>query len=99
MLLIVALWPAASLAEKLVGPNSVAPEFLKVAERRGAEQIKMAPKRPIKPRYCAGIRLRSVACAWTGDRPTDGLRAMLARPAPNSCDLCSQLTLDAFLRA
>jgi len=31
------LWPAASLAEKLVGPNSVAPEFLKVAERRGAE--------------------------------------------------------------
>jgi hypothetical protein len=41
MLLIVALWPAASLAEKLVGPNSVAPEFLKVAERRGAEQIKL----------------------------------------------------------
>jgi hypothetical protein len=41
LLLIVALWPAASLAEKLVGPNSVAPEFLKVAERRGAEQIKL----------------------------------------------------------
>jgi len=41
VLLIVALWPAASLAEKLVGPNSVAPEFLKVAERRGAEQIKL----------------------------------------------------------
>ncbi len=41
MLLIVALWPAASLAEKLVGPNSVAPEFLKVAERRGAELIKL----------------------------------------------------------
>jgi len=41
VLLIVALWPAASLAEKLVGPNRVAPEFLKVAERRGAEQIKL----------------------------------------------------------
>jgi hypothetical protein len=41
MLLIVALWPAASSAEKLVDPNSVAPEFREVAEKRRAEQIKL----------------------------------------------------------
>jgi hypothetical protein len=35
------LWPAASFAEKLVDPNSVAPEFLKVAEKPGAEQIRL----------------------------------------------------------
>jgi hypothetical protein len=32
-----------------------------------------APKRPMKPRYCGGIGLRSLASASTGDRPLDGL--------------------------
>jgi hypothetical protein len=41
LLLIVALWAGASLAEKLVDPNSVAPEFREVAEKRRAEQIKL----------------------------------------------------------
>jgi hypothetical protein len=42
VLLIVALWPGASFAEKLVDPNSVAPEFREVAEKRRAEQIKLS---------------------------------------------------------
>jgi hypothetical protein len=41
MLLIVALCPGASFAEKLVDPNSVAPEFREIAEKRRAEQIKL----------------------------------------------------------
>jgi hypothetical protein len=41
VLLIVALWPGPSFAEKLVDPNSVAPEFREVAEKRRAEQIKL----------------------------------------------------------
>jgi hypothetical protein len=41
VLLIAALWAGASLAEKLVDPNSVAPEFREVAEKRRAEQIKL----------------------------------------------------------
>jgi hypothetical protein len=41
-LLIVALWVGASFAEKLVDPNTVAPEFREVAEKRRAEQIKLA---------------------------------------------------------
>jgi len=91
--------PAASLAEKLVGPNSVAPEFLKVAERRGAEQIKLfeAPKRSIKSSYCAGIGVRSLAGPWTGDRPIDGLSPTLAALSAG-WEPCSYQTLDAFLR-
>jgi hypothetical protein len=41
-LLIVALWAGVSFAEKLVDPNTVAPEFREVAEKRRAEQIKLA---------------------------------------------------------
>jgi hypothetical protein len=34
-------WSGASVAEKLVDPNSVAPEFRAAAEKRRAEQIKL----------------------------------------------------------
>jgi hypothetical protein len=35
-------WSAAGLAQKLVDPNSVAPEFRAAAEKRRAEQIKLS---------------------------------------------------------
>jgi hypothetical protein len=41
-LLIVALPLGGSFAEKLVDPNAVAPEFREVAEKRRAEQIRLA---------------------------------------------------------
>jgi hypothetical protein len=41
VLLIVALGPGAGLAEKLVDPNSVAPQFREIAEKRRAEQVKL----------------------------------------------------------
>jgi hypothetical protein len=41
VLLIVALSPGPGFAERLVDPNSVAPEFREVAEKRRAEQIKL----------------------------------------------------------
>jgi hypothetical protein len=34
-------WSGAGLAQKLVDPNSVAPEFREAAEKRRAEQIKL----------------------------------------------------------
>jgi hypothetical protein len=40
--LILALWFDASFAQKLVDPNSVAPEFRAAAEKRRAEQIKLS---------------------------------------------------------
>jgi hypothetical protein len=39
--LIFAGWPGVSLAEKLVDPSTVAPEYRAVAEKRRAEQIKL----------------------------------------------------------
>jgi hypothetical protein len=39
--LIFASWFGASVAQKLVDPNSVAPEYRAVAEKRRAEQIKL----------------------------------------------------------
>jgi hypothetical protein len=36
-----ALWSGASMAEKLVDPNAVAPEYRAAAEQRRAEQIKL----------------------------------------------------------
>ncbi len=41
VLLIAAFWLGASLAEKLVDPNAVAPEFRDVAEKRRAEQLRL----------------------------------------------------------
>ena len=35
-------WSTAGLAQKLVDPNSVAPEFRAAAEKRRAEQIKLS---------------------------------------------------------
>jgi flagellar biosynthesis component FlhA len=35
-------WSAAGLAQKLVDPNKVAPEFRAAAEKRRAEQIKLS---------------------------------------------------------
>jgi hypothetical protein len=40
-ILIFAAWFGASAAQKLVDPNSVAPEYRAVAEKRRAEQIKL----------------------------------------------------------
>jgi hypothetical protein len=40
--LILALWFDAGFAQKLVDPNSVAPEFRAAAEKRRAEQIKLS---------------------------------------------------------
>jgi hypothetical protein len=40
--LLVASWSANGLAEKLVDPNAVAPEFRAAAEKRRAEQIKLS---------------------------------------------------------
>ena len=36
-----ALWSGASMAEKLVDPNTVAPEYRAAAEKRRAEQVKL----------------------------------------------------------
>jgi hypothetical protein len=41
VLLIVALWLDAGFAAKLVDPDSVAPEYRAVAEKRRAEQLKL----------------------------------------------------------
>lgn len=41
MVTIFAGWPGVSAAEKLVDPNTVAPEYRAVAEKRRAEQIKL----------------------------------------------------------
>ena len=41
IILIFASWLSASAAQKLVDPNTVAPEFRAVAEKRRAEQIKL----------------------------------------------------------
>jgi hypothetical protein len=41
MVLIFASWFGASAAQKLVDPNSVAPEYRAVAEKRHAEQLKL----------------------------------------------------------
>ena len=41
LVLIFASWIAASSAEKLVDPNSVAPEYRAAAEKRRAEQLKL----------------------------------------------------------
>jgi hypothetical protein len=37
----VAAWSGTSMAQKLVDPNSVAPEYRAAAEKRRAEQIKL----------------------------------------------------------
>jgi hypothetical protein len=36
-----AAWPSASMAQKLVDPNAVAPEYRAAAEKRRAEQIRL----------------------------------------------------------
>lgn len=41
IVLISAAWSGASMAEKLVDPNTVAPEYRAAAEKRRAEQIKL----------------------------------------------------------
>ena len=41
MLLACLFWPGAGMAEKLVDPNSVAPEYREQAEKRRAEQVKL----------------------------------------------------------
>ena len=41
MVMIFAGWSGVSFAEKLVDPNTVAPEYRAVAEKRRAEQIKL----------------------------------------------------------
>jgi hypothetical protein len=41
VVLILSSWFGASLAQKLVDPNAVAPEFRALAEKRRAEQIKL----------------------------------------------------------
>ena len=41
MALVFAAWSGASLAEKLVDPNAVAPEYRAIAEKRRAEQLKL----------------------------------------------------------
>lgn len=41
VMLVAASWSDAGLAQKLVDPNSVAPEYRAAAEKRRAEQIKM----------------------------------------------------------
>jgi hypothetical protein len=40
-ILVFAAWFGASAAQKLVDPNSVAPEYRAVAEKRRAEQLKL----------------------------------------------------------
>jgi hypothetical protein len=41
LVMIFAGWPGVGVAEKLVDPNTVAPEYRAVAEKRRAEQIKL----------------------------------------------------------
>jgi len=41
IVLISAAWPGASMAQKLVDPNGVAPEYRAAAEKRRAEQIRL----------------------------------------------------------
>lgn len=41
IVLISAAWSGASMAQKLVDPNTVAPEYRAAAEKRRAEQIKL----------------------------------------------------------
>jgi hypothetical protein len=41
MVLVYASWFGASSAEKLVDPNTVAPEYREAAEKRRAEQLKL----------------------------------------------------------
>jgi len=41
LVLICAFWLGASSAQKLVDPNSVAPEYREAAEKRRAEQLKL----------------------------------------------------------
>ena len=41
LVLIAAAWSGASLAEKLVEPGTVAPEYRAAAEKRRAEQMKL----------------------------------------------------------
>ena len=41
MILICLSWSGAGLAEKLVDPNSVAPEYREQAEKRRAKQVKL----------------------------------------------------------
>ena len=41
MILACLSWPGAGMAEKLVDPNSVAPEYREQAEKRRAEQVKL----------------------------------------------------------
>jgi hypothetical protein len=38
---VLAAWSGTSMAEKLVDPNSVAPEYRAAAEKRRAEQVKL----------------------------------------------------------
>lgn len=41
VILVIAFWFGASFAEKLVDPNTVAPEYRAIAEKRHAEQVKL----------------------------------------------------------
>jgi hypothetical protein len=41
MVVILTFWTNASEAQKLVDPNSVAPEYRTIAEKRRAEQLKL----------------------------------------------------------
>jgi hypothetical protein len=41
MALVCTAWCGASLAQKLVDPNSVAPEYREAAEKRRAEQLRL----------------------------------------------------------
>jgi hypothetical protein len=63
-------WFGDVLAEKLVDPNSVAPEYRAVAEKRRAEQIKLfeCSRKADTAKSCEGIELRSSASVSTSDR-------------------------------
>jgi hypothetical protein len=41
LIIALAAWPGTSMAEKLVDPNTVAPEYRAAAEKRRAEQVKL----------------------------------------------------------
>lgn len=61
VILTLASWPGSGFAQKLVDPNTVAPEFRAAAEKRRAEQIKLlectkkANQAKILPRDRAGF--------------------------------------------
>ena len=61
VILTLASWPGPGFAQKLVDPNTVAPEFRAAAEKRRAEQIKLlectkkANQAKILPRDRAGF--------------------------------------------